>query len=183
VCSSDLQPVKLTMTSQDVIHDFYIPAFRTKQDVLPARYTQMWFEATKTGEFSLFCAEYCGTEHSTMGGTVTVLAQDEFAAWLGGETGLTPVEAGQALYQQMGCATCHAAGDASRGPSLEGIFGAEEMLADGTAVTVDEEYLRESIVNPGAKIVQGYAPLMPNFANQLSEEDVSNLIAYIKSLT
>ena len=177
------QPVKLTMTSQDVLHDFYIPAFRVKQDVIPARYTQLWFEATKTGDFHLFCAEYCGTEHSTMVGTVTVLPPDEFAAWLGGETGMTPVESGQALFQQMGCATCHGAGDASRGPALEGKFGAQETMTDGSSITIDEEYLRESIVNPGAKVVQGYAPLMPNFANQLSEEDVANLIAYIKSLS
>lgn len=176
-------PVKITMTSQDVLHDFYIPAMRVKQDVIPARYTTLWFEATKTGEFPLYCAEYCGTEHSTMGGTVHVLPQAEFTAWLGGETGMTPAEAGSALFNQMGCVTCHAAGQASRGPALEGKFGAQENITGGDAVTVDEEYLRESILNPTAKIVEGYAPLMPTFANQLSEEDVSNLIAYIKSLS
>jgi cytochrome c oxidase subunit 2 len=177
------QPVKLTMTSQDVLHDFYIPAFRVKQDVIPARYTTMWFEATKTGDFDLYCAEYCGTEHSTMGGMVKVLPQAEFTAWLGGETGMTPVESGQALFQQMGCATCHAQGDASRGPALEGKFGTEETMTDGTVLTIDEEYLRESIMTPGMKVVQGYAPLMPTFANQLSEDDINNLIAYIKSLS
>ena len=177
------QPVKLTMTSQDVLHDFYVPAFRVKQDVIPARYTTMWFEATKVGEYPLYCAEYCGTEHSTMGGTVTVLSQADFSAWLGGETGMTPVESGQALFQQMGCATCHAAGDASRGPALEGKFGTQETMTDGSTVDIDEEYLRESILNAGAKVVAGYAPLMPNFGNQLSEEDVTHLIAYIKSLS
>lgn len=177
------QPVKLTMTSQDVLHDFYVPAFRVKQDVIPARYTTLWFEATKPGVYPLFCAEYCGTEHSTMGGMVHVLSQADFTAWLGGETGMTPVEAGQSLFQQMGCVTCHAAGDASRGPKLDGIFGTQVATTGGAAVAVDEEYLRESILNPGAKIVEGYAPLMPNFANQLSEEDVTNLVAYIKSLS
>jgi cytochrome c oxidase subunit 2 len=176
-------PVKITMTSQDVLHDFYIPAFRVKQDVLPARYTTLWFEATKTGTFPLFCAEYCGTEHSTMVGEVHVLPQTEFQAWLGGETGMTPAESGAALFQQMGCVTCHAAGESSRGPALEGKFGTQERLTDGSSVSVDEEYLRESILNPTAKVVEGYAPLMPTFANQLSEEDVSNLIAYIKSLS
>ncbi|MBI1320085.1 MAG: cytochrome c oxidase subunit II [Candidatus Hydrogenedens sp.] len=177
------QAVKLTMTSQDVLHDFYIPAFRVKQDVIPARYTTMWFEATKTGEFPLFCAEYCGTEHSTMVGGVTVLPQAEFTAWLGGETGMTPVEAGAALFQQMGCVTCHAQGDASRGPQLNGKFGTEETFTDGSTATIDEEYIRESIMTPGMKIVQGYAPLMPTFASQLSEDDINNLIAYIKSLS
>ena len=177
------QPVKLTMTSQDVLHDFYVPAFRVKQDVIPARYTTLWFEATKPGTYPLFCAEYCGTEHSTMGGEVHVLSDADFTKWLGGETGLTPVESGQALFQQMGCVTCHAAGDGSRGPALDGIMGTTIAITGGTTVAVDEEYLRESILNPGAKIVDGYAPLMPNFANQLSEDDVATLIAYIKSLT
>ncbi|MBI2423859.1 MAG: cytochrome c oxidase subunit II [Candidatus Hydrogenedentes bacterium] len=177
------QPVKLTMTSQDVLHSFYIPAFRVKQDVLPARYTTMWFEATKVGTFPLFCAEYCGTEHSTMGGLVHVVEPAEYQQWLAGGPSLTPVQAGEALFASMGCATCHAAGDASRGPHLEGKFGAEETLRDGTVLTVDEEYVRESIMNPTAKVVKGYTPLMPNFTSQLNDEDVSNLVAYIKSLS
>lgn len=177
------RPVKLTMTSQDVLHNFYVPAFRVKQDVIPARYTTLWFEATKPGTYPLFCAEYCGTEHSMMVGEVHVLPETEFSAWLGGETGMTPVEAGAALFQQMGCVTCHMSGDASRGPALEGLFGTEIALVGGDKVVMDEEYIRESIINPGAKIAEGYAPLMPNFGNQLSEEDVANLIAYIKSLT
>lgn len=177
------QPVKLTLTSQDVIHSFYIPAFRVKQDVLPARYTNMWFEATKTGTFPLFCAEYCGTEHSTMGGVVHVVEPAEYQQWLAGGPALTPVQAGEALFTSMGCATCHAAGDSSRGPALEGKFGTEETMRDGTTVQVDEEYVRESIMNPSAKVVKGYTPLMPTFSNQLNDEDVNNLIAYIKSLS
>ena len=179
------RPVKLTMTSQDVIHDFYIPAFRVKQDVLPARYTTLWFEATKVGEFPLFCAEYCGTEHSTMGGTVHVMKAEEYQQWLDGGVALTPVAAGEALFNQMGCATCHASGDASRGPVLNGIFAHEAQVnVNGKleTVTVDEEYLRESIISPALKVVDGYSPLMPAFKSQLSDEDVINLIAYIKSL-
>ena len=177
------RPVKLTMTSQDVIHSFYIPAFRAKQDVLPARYTTMWFEATKPGEYPLFCAEYCGTEHSTMGGTVYVMQPDEYEEWLSGGPALTPVAAGEALFNQMGCATCHAAGDASRGPQLNGVFGHEVTLRGGDTVVADEEYIRESILEPGLRVVEGYSPLMPIFKNQLSDEDVTNLVAYIKSLS
>jgi len=176
------KPVKLIMTSQDVIHSFYIPAFRVKQDVLPARYTDMWFEATKVGTYPLFCAEYCGTEHSTMGGTVTVMEQDAYQEWLQGGPPLTPAQAGENLFQQMGCMTCHDAGAASRGPLLDGLFGSEVTLRGGQTVIADEEYLRESIVSPSAKIVDGYAPLMPTFPN-LDDEDILSLIAYIKSLS
>lgn len=177
------QPVKLTMTSQDVIHSFYVPAFRVKQDVLPARYTTLWFEANKIGIYKLFCAEYCGTQHSTMGGTVYVMKPAEYEEWLGGGAALTPLEAGAALFSRMGCAACHDAGNLSRGPKLQGIFGSEVTLRGGDKITVDEEYLRESILNPTAKIVNGYAPLMPTFAAQLKDDDVLNLIAYLKSLS
>lgn len=176
------QPVKLTMTSQDVIHDFYIPAFRVKQDALPAAYTDMWFEATKVGTYPFFCAEYCGTDHSIMGGYVTVLPQDEYQEWLQGGPPVTPVEAGETLFQQMGCITCHDAGAASRGPVLTNVFGHEVTIRGGEKLIADEEYLRESIVNPSAKIVDGYAPLMPTFPN-LEDEDIFNLVAYIKSLS
>ena len=180
------RPVKLTMTSQDVIHDFYLPAFRVKQDVLPARYTTLWFEATKEGSYPLFCAEYCGTEHSSMVGTVHVLKAEDYQEWLSGGAALTPAAAGEALFNQMGCVTCHASGDASRGPILNGIFGKEATVKVGgktETVTVDEEYLRESIISPALKVVDGYSPLMPAFKSQLSDEDVVNLIAYIKSLS
>jgi len=177
------KPVKLTMTSQDVIHSFYIPAFRVKQDVLPGRYSTMWFEATKTGTFPLFCAEYCGTEHSTMGGYVTVMKPEAYQEWLGGGPAITPAKAGEQLFQQMGCATCHAEADTSRGPNLEGVFGSEVQLKGGETAMADEEYIRESIVNPTVKVVDGYAPIMPvTFGNQLSEDELNNLVAYIKSI-
>jgi len=176
------QPVKLTMTSQDVLHDFYIPAFRVKQDVLPAAYTDMWFEATKIGTFPIFCAEYCGTDHSIMGGYVTVMEQNEYQEWLQGGPPVTPVEAGETIFQQMGCVTCHDAGAASRGPLLTNVFGHEVTIRGGETLIADEDYIRESIMNPSAKIVDGYAPLMPTFPN-LEEEDIFNLVAYIKSLS
>lgn len=177
------QPVKLTMTSQDVIHSFYVPAFRVKQDVLPAKYTQLWFEATKVGTYPLFCAEYCGTQHSTMGGTIHVMEPSDYELWLSGGPALSPVASGEALFTQMGCVTCHDSGNASRGPILHGVFGSEVALKDGSRIVADEEYLRESILSPGSKIVEGYAALMPaNFGSQLTDDDVLNLVAYIKSL-
>jgi len=177
------RPVKLTMTSQDVIHSFFIPEFRLKQDVLPGRYTNMWFEATKTGTFNLFCAEYCGTEHSTMGGTVTVLEPEEYVAWLEGSAGaVSPADAGAQLFTSMGCVTCHQAGDNQRGPALDNLFGAEVELTSGDTVVADEDYIRKSILNPAADLVAGYAPLMPSYAGQLSDRDLLNLVAYIKSL-
>ena len=178
------RPVKLTMTSQDVIHSFFVPAFRIKQDVLPAKYTTQWFEATKTGDFRIFCAEYCGTAHSTMIGMVTVMEASDYEQWLSGGSALSPVDAGAALFQQMGCVTCHASDDINRGPSLTNVYGNDIELNDGTAVLADEDYIRESIVNPTAKVVDGYVPLMPvNFRTQLSDEDILNLLEYIKSLS
>jgi len=180
------RPVKLTMTSQDVIHDFFVPAFRVKQDVLPAVYSTLWFQATQVGEFPLFCAEYCGTQHSTMGGKVVVMEPSDYEQWVAGGPALTPVKAGEALFQQMGCATCHMSGDLSRGPNLGGVFGKEVKVKVGNdvqTVVANEEYIRESIMNPTAKVVEGYSPLMPTFANQLKDEDVLNLVAYIKSLS
>lgn len=180
------QPVKLIMTSQDVIHSFYIPAFRVKKDVLPGRYTTLWFEATKTGEYHLFCAEYCGAEHAKMIGTVYVLDEAEYQRWLGGAVaasgGQTMASAGEALFQQQGCISCHANEDGGRGPSLVGIFGETQELASGETITVDEAYLRESILNPQAKIVAGYSPIMPAYDGILSEEEVLQLVDYIKSL-
>src|SRR5262245_9315062 len=154
------RPVKLTMTSEDVIHSFYVPAFRVKQDVVPGRYSQLWFEATKPGTYHLFCAEYCGTKHSGMIGSVIVMEPDQFQAWLGGEVaGLTPVAAGETLFRNLGCATCHNPDSKGRGPSLEGLFGRPVALEGGGTVTADEIYLRESITNPKAKLVAGYQPL------------------------
>ena len=179
------QAVQLTMTSEDVIHSFFIPAFRVKQDVLPGRYTTVWFEATKPGKYHLFCTEYCGTDHSRMGGFVYAMAPADYERWLrgAGASAETPVEAGARIYTQLGCATCHNAGSAQLGPNLAGIVGHKAKMADGSEVLVDDEYLRESILNSQAKIVAGYAPVMPLFKGMISEDQLLNMIAYIKSLT
>lgn len=177
------RPVRLIMTSQDVIHSFYIPAFRVKQDVLPGRYTSIWFEATKPGTYHLFCAEFCGTDHSVMGGSVIVMPQAEYEQWLAGDSGNVPLtEAGEALFQQLGCATCHQADDGGRGPSLVGVFGQEVQLEGGQTVIADEEYLRESILNPRARIVAGYPSIMPTYQGQVSDESLQQIVAYLKSL-
>lgn len=175
-------PVKLTMTSQDVLHSFYIPAFRVKQDTVPGVYTTMWFEATKTGTFPIFCAEYCGTEHSTMGGTVTVMTPAEYEQWLEGGPAETPAARGEAMFQNLGCITCHAQGSTQQGPLLNDIFGTDVRLQNGETVKANEEYIAESILEPNVKVVEGYAPLMPSFKGQLDEDDVMSLVAYIKSL-
>jgi cytochrome c oxidase subunit 2 len=179
------RPVKLIMTSQDVIHSFYIPAFRIKNDVLPNRYSTAWFEATKTGEYHLFCAEYCGSQHSGMGGKVVVMEPADYEQWLsGGPVGESLAVAGERLFQRLGCANCHSpeARGRTRGPLLAGLFGKPVALQDGRIVTADETYLRESILNPRAKVVAGYAPEMPTFQGQVTEENLLELIAYIKSL-
>jgi cytochrome c oxidase subunit 2 len=179
------QPIKLTMTSEDVIHDFFIPAFRTKNDVLPGRYTSIWFKPTKLGKYRLFCAEYCGTEHSYMNGWVHVLSQADYERWVRGASAVqeSPVIAGGRLFNQLGCATCHSAGSGQLGPDLAGLFGHEVKLADGSTVVADEEYIRESIINAQAKIVAGFAPVMPLFKGLVSEEQLMQIIAYIKSLS
>ena len=178
------QAVKLTMTSEDVIHAFSIPAFRTKKDVVPGRYTTLWFEATKTGEFHLFCAEYCGTQHSTMIGKVIVMEPDAYQDWLGGGvSGESMVDAGARQFEQLGCATCHKAESVGRGPTLVGVFGEPVQLATGEIVTVDESYVRESILAPSTKLVNGYQAIMPTFQGQISEETLMQLLTYIKSLS
>jgi cytochrome c oxidase subunit 2 len=172
--------VKMTMTSQDAIHSFYVPAFRIKMDVVPGRYTTIWFEASKPGVYHLFCAEYCGTDHSRMRGEVIALPPTQYQEWLRSNREVEPMAtAGARLYQQMGCAMCHGTALA---PALEGIFGSSVQLANGERVLADEAYMRESILNPRAKLVVGYAPIMPTFQGQLSEEDLTQLVAYIKSL-
>ena len=178
------QPVKLTMTSEDVIHDFFLPAFRVKQDVLPGRYTSLWFEATKAGVYPLYCAEYCGTQHSGMIGRVVVMEPAEFERWLGGGvTGMSMAELGASLFQRFGCAACHQAVGTSQGPSLAGLFGKTVKLQEGNTVTADENYIRESILDPRAKTVAGYQPIMPTFKGLVSEEAILQIIAYIKSLS
>jgi cytochrome c oxidase subunit II len=176
-------PIKLTMTSEDVIHSFFLPNFRVKQDVLPGRYTTVWFEATRPGKYHLFCTEYCGAEHSRMIGSLYVMPRDEYQAWLsGGTLGKPPVQHGQELFASMACNTCHMNGEGSRGPDLHGLFGSDVQLATGRTIQVDDAYLRESILAPTAKIVAGFEPLMPTYQGQLTEEQISSLIAYIKSL-
>jgi cytochrome c oxidase subunit 2 len=177
------QPVKLTMTSQDVIHSFFIPAFRVKMDVLPGRYTTMWFRATRFGKYHLFCAEYCGTGHSAMTGRVVVMEPGDFQRWLGGVTEETPIEAGERLFTQFDCVRCHATRERQRCPQLGGLFGKAVRLAGGGKVRFDEAYIRESIISPNAKIADGYPPVMPTYRGQLSEEQILQLIAYIRSLT
>lgn len=177
--------VKLTMTTEDVLHDFSIPAFRTKADVVPGRYTYLWFNATKPGKYHLFCAEYCGLNHSGMGGFVYVMSKEDFAAWQSGNvSGQTPVEQGRDLFEnKLGCASCHAGGPQQRGAKLEGIFNKEIKLVGGSTVVADEAYIRESILNPGSKVVEGYQPIMPTFKGQVTEEQLLALVAYIKSLS
>jgi len=181
------KPVKLTMTSEDVIHAFFVPAFRTKQDVVPGRYSTSWFEATKVGSYHLFCAEYCGTIHSGMIGHVVVMEPAEYQAWLqSGEAGavpaLTPAAAGAALFQAQGCPSCHAAGASQRGPQLAGLFGSTVQFEGGGSTLADENYLRESILRPQAHLVAGYPAIMPTYQGLLSEENVMQLIAYLKTL-
>jgi len=176
--------IRLTMTSEDVIHSFYVPAFRVKHDVVPGRYTTAWFEATKVGTYHLFCAEYCGAEHSRMVGSVVVMEPGDYQAWLqGGAGNLTPAESGEALFSQYACDTCHKEDATGRGPSLLGIAGQTVATKGGRSLVRDDTYLRESILRPGAKLVEGYDLLMPTFQGQISEEGVLHLIAYIKSLS
>lgn len=196
------QAIKLTMTSEDVIHSFYVPAFRIKADVLPGRYSTTWFQATKVGEYHLFCAEYCGTEHSHMIGKVVVMDPADFQTWLSAAPGpvpaaaagaaaggaaapaaaVAPAAAGEALFTQKACMTCHQPQGGALGPSLAGVYGKPVKLQDGTEVMVDDAYIRESILAPTAKIVAGFQPVMPTFQGQLSEEQILQLIQYIKSL-
>jgi cytochrome c oxidase subunit 2 len=174
--------VKLTMTSEDVIHSFFIPAFRVKTDVLPGRYTTMWFEATQVGEYHLFCAEYCGTKHSEMIGKVVVMEQRDFQAWLGGGATGSLTQAGEKLFGELGCNTCHTEKADARGPKLSGLYGRAVQLTNGDLVVADEGYLRESIFEPQKRVVSGYQPIMPTYVAQLNEEKVIELIAYIRSL-
>lgn len=181
------KPVKLLMSSKDVIHSFYVPNFRIKMDVLPNRYTVAWFEATDTGSYHLFCAEYCGTKHSEMIGKVKVVTQGEYQKWLesaqGPAEGQSIAEYGAELYQSRACITCHSVdGSPGTGPSFLNRFGKEEELAGGETITVDENYIRESILEPKAKLVKGYQAVMPTFQGMLNDVQLDALVAYIKSL-
>jgi cytochrome c oxidase subunit II len=178
------RPVKVTITSEDTIHSLYFPAFRTKFDAIPGRYTQLWFEASKVGTYHIFCAEYCGTNHSKMIGWVHVMEPADYQAWLsGGTTEGTLAERGERLFSELACNTCHLDSGKGRGPSLQNIFGKPVELADGSSVMVDEGYLRESIVNSQAKIVRGYQPMMPAFQGLVSEDNLVALVEYVKTLS
>lgn len=175
--------VKLTMTSEDTIHSFFIPAFRIKKDVVPGRYTSAWFQATRPGEYHLFCAQYCGTSHANMIGKVVVMTPEAFEAWLrGGTVGESLAAAGEKLFRQYGCVSCHVPNGTGRGPSLVGVFGKPVKLTSGQTLTADEGYLREHILTPGKKVVAGYPLTMPTFKGLVNEDGLVQLIAYIKSL-
>jgi len=180
------KPIRLLMSSKDVIHSFFVPNFRVKMDVLPNRYTTLWFEAVEIGEFDLFCAEYCGTGHSEMIGKVKVVSDADYQAWLassGGGSDLTPEEWGKELYKSKACFTCHSIdGNPGVGPTFSGAFGREETLADGNTITVDENYIRKSILEPQAQVVQGFQPVMPTYQGILKDEEIDALIAFLKTL-
>jgi cytochrome c oxidase subunit 2 len=177
------RPVRLVMTSQDVIHDFAIPAFRVRHDVLPGRYEVLSFTPALAGSYHLFCAEFCGTEHAHMTGSVVVMEPAEFERWLRGQGGgETLAQEGGALFRERGCSGCHGAASSVRAPSLAGLYGRPVPLSDGSVVTADDRYIRDSILLPKHQVAAGYQPVMPSFAGQLGEDDLVKLIAYIKSL-
>ena len=177
-------PIKLIMTSEDVIHSFFVPAFRVKMDVLPGRFTHLWFEVERAGTYRLFCNEYCGVEHSLMIGSVTALEPAAYEEWLaGGQPPLTLAQTGERLFSEKTCDTCHRSESGALGPALNGVYGREITFDDGTTITADENYLRESILEPRARLVQGYQALMPTFQGQVDEEELLLLIDYVKSLS
>jgi cytochrome c oxidase subunit II len=177
------RPVRLTMTSQDVIHSFYIPAFRTKQDVIPGRYTSLWFQPTKIGRFHLFCAEYCGTKHSGMIGSVVVMEPSEYQEWLeGGTTEESMSVAGERLFRQLGCSGCHGANSTVRAPLLDGVYGHPVALESGRFVQADERYIRDSILLPASEVAAGYKPVMPTFQGHIREDELLKIVAYIKAI-
>jgi cytochrome c oxidase subunit II len=182
------QPVRLTMSSKDVIHSFYVPAFRVKRDVLPGRYTVMWFEATQRGEFAIECTEYCGTSHSNMLSKVRVVPQEEYDQWIAdggdlGGAGVPAADLGAKLYEAKGCNACHTLdGSAKIGPSFKGLYGREAKFVDGQGYKADDTYIRQSILEPQAHVVQGYPPVMPSFQGQLNDKQIAALIEYMKTL-
>ena len=182
------RPVKLELRSADVIHGFYVPAFRIKRDVLPNRYTVAWFEAKEPGDYDLFCTQYCGTGHSSMLGRIVVKGEAEFKEWVdsgGGMSGkgLSSVDFGRLLFDKQGCLTCHSVdGTARTGPSLLNRYGSRELLANGSEVLVDDNYVRESMMEPAAKVVKGYQAVMPTYRGRLSDRQTDALIDYIKTL-
>jgi len=177
-------PVRLVMTSEDVIHSFFVPAFRMKKDVLPGRYTETWFQSNKLGVFHLFCAEYCGTEHSRMTGRIVVISKDEYGHWLAAQPqGDSLAKEGEAVFRARGCSGCHAEASKVHAPSLNGLYGRPVQLADGRTVTADEAYLRDSMLKPRQDVAAGYEPIMPSYAGILTDGEIISLTAYIRSLS
>lgn len=181
------RPIKLIMSSTDVIHSFYVPDFRVKRDVLPNRYSSIWFEATETGESHIFCTEYCGTQHSNMDGTVNVMSQEEFDIWLEAgnavDESVPPAERGEALVSQNGCNACHSVdGSSGVGPSFAGLWGSERTFQNAEPVVADENYIRESILESNAKVLEGYDPVMPAYQGVINDQQISDIIEYIKTL-
>jgi cytochrome c oxidase subunit 2 len=177
------RPVKLIMGSEDVIHSFFIPDYRVKADVVPGRYNTLWFTATKPGRYHIFCTQYCGTKHSAMIGWVTALEPADYQTWLsGGSSGGSMADAGAKLFADLACNTCHLENGQGRGPVLKGLYGKQVLLSNGQTVTADDAYIRESILNPQAKVVAGFQPIMPTFQGLVTEEQLLQLIAYVKSL-
>ena len=178
------KPIQLTLISQDVFHSFSIPAFRVKREAIPGRYTSVWCEATTPGTYHLFCTQYCGTNHSAMIGDIVVLTPDGYKQWLAESTsGMSLAQNGERLFASLSCNACHNARPDARGPSLANVYGAKLALASGGTVLADDAYLRESILNPSQHITQGYAPIMPTYQGQVSEEGVIALVEYIKNLS
>ena len=177
------RPIRIQLGSEDVLHDFAIPAFRVKMDAVPGRYTTMWFTATEVGTYHIFCAQYCGLRHSGMIGEVIVMEPQAYEAWITGNRAVTSsVQSGERLFSDLSCTSCHKTNSSGRGPTLVGVFGSTVQLADGRKIVADENYLRESILNSQAKVVQGYQPIMPTFQGMINEENLLQLIAYLKSL-
>src|SRR6266702_4633627 len=177
------RPIQLTIISQDVFHSFSIPAFRVKREAIPGRYTSVWFEATQVGTFHLFCTQYCGTNHSAMIGDIVVLTPDDYKKWLESSTsGMSLAQNGERLFATLSCNACHNGRPDSRGPSLANVFGSRLALTNGSAVTADEAFIRQAILNPSEHVTQGYSPIMPTYQGQISEDGVIALVEYIKNL-
>jgi cytochrome c oxidase subunit 2 len=177
------RPFRLIMTSEDAIHSFFVPAFRLKQDVLPGRFTTLWFQATQVGRYHLFCSQYCGTNHSLMGGWIEVMEPVEYEHWLSrGSTGDPMQVAGAKLFERLGCSNCHQSTNQGRGPSLEGLYGRRVLLEGGGTTIADDAYIEESILKPATKVTRGYQPIMPTFQGQISEEGVFQIIVFLRSL-
>ncbi len=177
------RPVQLTMISQDVFHSFSIPAFRVKREVIPGRYSTVWFQATEPGKYHLFCTQYCGTQHAGMIGEITVLTPDDYKKWLQESTsGMSLAQNGERLFASMGCNACHSGNAAARGPNLAGVYGTKLTLTDGSQVLVNDAYLRDAILNPSQHVTAGYAPIMPTYQGQISEDGLIDLVEYVKNL-